>query len=161
MPFPLSAYGSLEFQLPHHSNPEKLIAAVEASLRDQSPSAISRSPDGISFHGSMFRFVTSRDQLVSITSGLIRFSFTEDRMHLDYGITFTQAVVFYLAIPTLLHFLPFGPPASGFPLWQLCLFAFGINYIYTCIRFRRFLRRTIERALGGAPLPTVGPTHDE
>ena len=118
MPFPLSAYGSLEFQLPHHSNPEKLIAAVEASLRDQSPSAISRSPDGISFHGSMFRFVTSRNQLVSITSGLIRFSFTEDRMHLDYGITFTQAVGFWFAIPTLLHLLRHESPESMFPVWQ-------------------------------------------
>ena len=157
MPFPLSAYGSIEFQLQHYTNPEKLMAAVEAALRDQSPSAISRSPDGISFHGSMFRFVTSRDQLLSITSGSIRFSFSDDRMHIDYGITFTRLLAFSVAIPTLLHFLPFGPPASGFPLWQLCLFVFGMNYLHTCIRFPRFLRRTIERALGGAPLPRRRP----
>ena len=150
MPFPLSAYGSLEFHLQHGSNPEKLMAAVEAALRDQSPSSISRNPDGISFHGGMFRFVTNWNQLVWITSGSIRFSFAADRVHLDYGITFTQGVVFWVAIPTLLQ-LPFGPPGSGFPLWQLCFFAFGMNYLDTCFRFPRFLRRTIERAGGRTP----------
>ena len=118
MPFPLSAYGSIEFQLQHYTNPEKLMAAVEAALRAQSPSAISRSPDGISFHGGMFRFVTNRNQLVWITSGSIRFSFAEDRVHLDYGITFTQGVVFWFAIPTLLHLLHHGSPESMFSVWQ-------------------------------------------
>ena len=155
MPFPLSAYGSLEFQLQHHSNPEKLMAAVEAALRDQSPSSISRSPDAISFHGGMFRFVTNRNQLVWITSGSIRFSFTADRVDVDYGITFTQGVALWVAIPTLLQ-LPFGPPGSGFPLWQLCVGAFGMNYLHTCFRFPRFLRQTIERA-GGHILPRRRP----
>lgn len=155
MPFPLSAYGSLEFHLQHGSNPEKLMAAVEAALRAQSPSAISRSPDGISFHGGMFRCVTNRNQLVWITSGSIRFSFTADRVDVDYGITFTQGVALWVAIPTLLQ-LPFGPPGSGFPLWQLCVGAFGMNYLHTCFRFPRFLRQTIERA-GGAPLPRRQP----
>ena len=118
MPFPLSAYGSLEFQLQHHSNPEKLMAAVEAALRGQSPSAISRGPDGISFHGGMFRFVTNRNQLGSITSGSIRFTFADDRVYIDYGITFTQAVAFWFAIPTLLHLLHHGSPESMFSVWQ-------------------------------------------
>ncbi len=151
MPFPLSAYGSLEFQLQHHSNPEKLMAAVEAALRDQSPSSISRSPDAISFHGGMFRFVTNRNQLVWITSGSIRFSFTADRVDVDYGITFTQGVVFWFAIPTLLHLLRHGSPESMFPVWQFFLFVSGINYIYACFRFRRFLRRTLERAQATTP----------
>ena len=157
MPLPLSAYGSLEFQPQHFTNPEKLMAAFEAALRDQSPSAISRSPDGISFHGGMFRFVTNRNQLVSITSGSIRFTFADDRVYIDYGITFTQAVAFWFAIPTLLHLLRHGSPESMFPVWQFFLFVSGMNYIYGCFRFRRFLRRTIERALGGAPLPRRPP----
>ena len=155
MPFPVSAKGTLDVQLHREADAEKLITAVVSAIRNESPSDLSRQSNEILFRGGVFRLVWNWNQLVSITSGFVRISFIPGRARVDYRITFTQMLIL---VPAMLAFLciPFlTSPRSELPPWQLLLFGwpwlFGMNYLSTCVRFPRFLRRAIDGALRSDP----------
>jgi hypothetical protein len=116
---------------------------------------MSRHSNDILFRGGVFRLVWNWNQLVAITSGRIRFSFSADRARIDYRITFTQM---FVLVPAMLAFLCipfFALSRSEVPPWQFLLFGwfwlFGGNYLITCFRFPRFLRRAVLAALQSGP----------
>ena len=151
MPFPLSAQGAIEVPLTRAEDAERLIKALETALRNESASEMSRHANELTFRGGIFRLVSNWNQLVAITSGLVRFSFSADHARIEYRITFTQMLAL---VPAMLAFfcLPaLSAPRFEFPPWPffvlIAAWLFGGNYFMTRYRFPRFLRRAAQTVL--------------
>ena len=130
------------------NNTDALHMLIE-SLKKQKARNIQHYGNNITFRGGIFRFVSSWNQLVAISSGSLTLKRTESSISVNYKITFTEMLIIVTAM--VIGFL--GPPvwnASNTGVVEsiiilLCawFWLFGGNVAIAYFRFPRFLKSSL------------------
>lgn len=103
----------------------------------------------VSFTGGLSRFVSNVNILVPITHGDLEVTLIDDTVVVSYYINFQQLLVLVSMIALLgSGFLAdSAQPLAvrlGFPAF-LWVWAFGLNYVITIMRFPAFIKRALQR----------------
>lgn len=152
MPFPLSASGTINVDVPASADLDSIMQSVVFALEDAGPSRVSRYKQQIAFRGGPFRFVHNWNVLSPITSGTIHFCVEQGRTVVRYRIYFLEAFLIY-TLPLLFYFaywiIALRPHAVAFypvtlVVWLMLL---GLTYFISVLRFPLLIREGVERSV--------------
>jgi hypothetical protein len=144
---PLSWRGRIVLPPAAGDDPERVLDRLVVALTEHRAREVRREPKVVTFEGSMFRFVSNWNPLVTISFGRLEVERGSEGLEVRYHITFEFVVAFAtFAVAFLvvwLHFLP-GPDTwevrYAFPL-VVWMFLVGGSVAIDLVRFPAFVRR--------------------
>lgn len=152
MPFPVDYRGEVRWcnktKLRGDQLQREVLHALATALGEAKGTATVQDAT-VSFTGGLVRFVSNVNILVPITHGHLEVTLVDNIVVVAYYLNFQQLLVLVSMFALFVFSLSVNAAEPlvvrlGFPV-LLWLWAFGLNYVITVLRFPAFVKRALER----------------